>query len=370
MIFERIGAGIDKNCIPKDIEIQLNKRMSQTMAEIRSKTKDAVCFHCGKPVTSFCKSHNVPRFCLESIGNDGKVTGPNAILGLPGMGVSIGKESIGIGEAGTFQIICRDCDSKIFQEYENPDNYSNETPPIQKMLSEIAVKNYLKFISKRKLEIALAEEMLKQCPQQGIEYQLIRTEFEVRLKTSIIDLEAYTNEYRRAKKFVDKNSSNGFYIIYYKLLNYVAPIAVQAPIAVSIDFEGGIVNDVVNMNPLYRIANLHLCVLPLKNQTAIIMFIDEGEKRYRKFYKQFRKYNESEKLGVINYLIFLYCEDYFLAKGIQSAVDLDQIRNIANLTPMVWSTEPIMHTGAYAKEFALSKWDSIPNLLSERYKVR
>ena len=368
--FKRIGEEIDKISIPKELVIELNKLMSRTMSEVRAKTKDTVCFCCGRPVTSFCNSHNIPHFCLENIGVDGKVVGPNAILGLPGMGVSIGKEFLGTKEAGTFQIICRECDSKIFQEYEDPNNYHESIPPTQKMLAEIAMKNYLKFISKRKTEISLLEIALENCPKFGIEYYFFKAEIQARLETSKIDLGAYINEYRRAKRLTIKDNSNGFYIIYYKLLPYVTPVAVQAPLAVSIDIEGNVVNDIVNMNPKYKLADLHLCVFPLKKHTAIILFINEGENRYRKFYKQFRKLNGDEKLGVINYLIFLYCEDYFLAKELLSKIDLMQLKSIANLTPVVWDIKPITNTSAYAEEFTLSKWNCIPNLLAESYKIR
>lgn len=30
----------------------------------------------------------------------------------------------GVEEAGTFHLICNECDSKIFSDYENPDNYT------------------------------------------------------------------------------------------------------------------------------------------------------------------------------------------------------------------------------------------------------
>lgn len=369
MFFERLGYGIDKYSIPKNIEIFLNKKMSQTISEVKNSIKEETCFYCGKQVSSFCKSHNVPRFCLENIGIDGEVSGPNAILGLPQMGISIGKEHLGISEAGTFKLICRECDSQIFKEYENPNNYISINPPSQKMLAEIAMKNYLKFISKRKFEIALLEKMIEQCPKQGYEYRLLSIEFETRLKVSKLDLESYTNEYRRAKKLTIKNN-NDFYIIYYRLLNYVTPVAMQAPIVVSIDLEGGVVNDIFNMDPKYKPAELHLCVFPLKAQTAIIMFINDGEKRYKNFYKQFRKYNEDEKLGIINYLIFLYCEDFFFSKEIQSRIDLNQLKNVANLTPVIWDAKPVTQTKRIAEEFALSKWNTIPNLLSESYKLR
>ena len=153
MFFERLGYGIDKYSIPKNIEIFLNKKMSQTISEVKNSIKEETCFYCGKQVSSFCKSHNVPRFCLENIGIDGEVSGLNAILGLPQMGISIGKEHLGISEAGTFKLICRECDSQIFKEYENPNNYISINPPSQKMLAEIAMKNYLKFISKKNLKL-------------------------------------------------------------------------------------------------------------------------------------------------------------------------------------------------------------------------
>ena len=37
----------------------------------------------------------------------------NTILNIPLL-----KDDKGINEAGTFHLICRDCDSKIFQDYE------------------------------------------------------------------------------------------------------------------------------------------------------------------------------------------------------------------------------------------------------------
>lgn len=65
----------------------------------------------------------------------------------------------GIREAGTFQLICRECDSVIFQEYENEDNYKKE--PNGMMLAQIAMKNYLKAISKRLNELEIPNASIK-----------------------------------------------------------------------------------------------------------------------------------------------------------------------------------------------------------------
>ena len=53
MIFERIGEGIKKSDITKDIEIALNKRMSRIMSEVKSETKGDVCFFVGSLLLVF-----------------------------------------------------------------------------------------------------------------------------------------------------------------------------------------------------------------------------------------------------------------------------------------------------------------------------
>ena len=73
----------------------------------------------------------------------------NTLIDLPFMG-----DEKGINEAGTFQLICRDCDSKIFREYENPEAYRDI--PSSQMLAQIAMKNYLLMICVYLLIISLS----------------------------------------------------------------------------------------------------------------------------------------------------------------------------------------------------------------------
>lgn len=370
MIFDRLDKGYQKDAIDSDLEIELNKKMSKTMAEVRKEIKSGKCFCCSKTVGSYCNSHNVPRFCLKNIGSDGEVTSPNAILGLPRMGVSVGKETPGINESGTFSLICRKCDSSIFQEYENPVNYDADKQPTPQMLAQIAMKNYLKFIYKRKFEIALMEHARKQITPIGLPYALMAKECITRLQTYKLDLESYTKDFERAKKIAESGKISGYYMFYYRRLDYVVPLAIQAPIVVSIDFEGNIVNDVFNMNPNFHPSDLHLCIFPLKDATAILLFVDDGDKKYRKFRKQFQKLDEDSKLGLINYLVFLYTEDYFMAKEVREKIDLQELNEVANTTPVIWDTAPIRDTTILAEKFVLSNWQCIPNLLSPEYKLR
>lgn len=370
MIFDRLDKGYQRGQIDPELEIELNKKMSKTMTEIRKETKSGKCLYCGKEVNSFCNSHNIPRFCLKNIGNDGEVVGPNAILGLPKMGVSIGKENLGINESGTFSLICRECDSVVFKDYENPINYEYDKQPSQQMLAEIAMKNYLKFIYKRKIEIALAEHSLKQVPLNDVFAALMIKELTTRLQVSRLDIETYTKDFEKAKQAAELGKGPGYYMFYYRKLDYVTPIAIQAPIAVSIDMEGNIINDVFNMRQDFQPSDLHLCIFPLVSETAVILFVDNDDRKYRKLRKQFNKLDDESKLGLINYLIFLYTEDYFMAKEIHKKIDLHVLNEVVNTTPIVWDSSPIRDTKILGERFNLSNWASIPNLLSREYRIR
>ena len=127
--------------------IDVNKQMSRLIKQARDNAKGTTCLYCGKNVTSFCNSHTIPAFCLRNIDSDGMVLTVNSIIEFP----FYLKEDSGIGNAGTFHIICEGCDNTIFQEYENPDAYT--ATPSHRILAAIALKSNLKYIYKRKVEI-------------------------------------------------------------------------------------------------------------------------------------------------------------------------------------------------------------------------
>ena len=370
--FQNLDRNIDrdylKNINPSD-KIERNKALSKNIKEIRQLNKSGTCYYCGKPVTSYCKSHSIPRFCLENIEEKGMVTGINSIMGLPDMGVSIGKHTIGIGEAGTFSIICRECDQMLFREYENPANYLDEAIPTQKMMAQIAMKNYIKFIHKKEIEISMLERLMT----QGSDFEISNLSdlYEVITKLQVYktDLIAYQDSFEQAKRVLN-TGKKGYYLFYYKLLEYVVPIAFQAPIALSIDLGDGVINDVFNKDLNYKITDIHICVFPLLSKTAVMLFVEEGDKRYRKFRKQFKKLDEEAKLGVINYIVFLYGEDYYMAKNVRDMIDTKELRDVVNTIPILWNDSPSIETGILTEKYSLGKWNSIPNLLSEQYKLR
>lgn len=76
--------------------------------------------------------------------------------------------------------------------------------------------------------------------------------------------------------------------------------------------DDNLINNVYNISDEYRIAHLHVAILPLKGSSAIMLFCEQGEKRYRRFFRQFRKLDSEDQLAVINYMIFSYTENVFV----------------------------------------------------------
>lgn len=190
-----------------------------------------------------------------------------------------------------------------------------------------------------------------------------------------LDLSDYLTAINKAKKLVTKEDNDGYYLFSYMLLNYVTPIAFQGLITLYVDFDGNIVNDIYNMDQAYHTKELNVCVLPLETKTAVLLFIDNNEARYRSFYKKFRKLSNEEKLSVINYMILLYTEDYFITEEMkQRMISDDKVAEIIGQTSIgSISVEDILTTdiiGKMKEIYRLDKHKSIPNYLSEEFKVR
>lgn len=187
-----------------------------------------------------------------------------------------------------------------------------------------------------------------------------------------LDHDEFKKGFEKAKRLSKKNWYGEYNLFYYEKLNYVVPIAFQSTIALVTDFDGHIINDVYCKNPKYKIQDFHVCVFPFKDSSIVMMFVDSQYMRYRNFYKKFRSLAHEEKLSIVNYIIFLYSEDIFLSKQIpcdilknQNLINVSKQSSIALVIDLY--TNPIDK----AKEiYDLNNHNSIPNLLSEKYKLR
>lgn len=338
-------------------KITYNKRMSKIQAKARQEAKLNYCYYCKKEVSSFCNSHSVPQFCLRRIAADGKLYYENTLLDLPSM-----HSEQGVNEAGTFQLICRDCDSKIFRQYEDPTAY--QAKPTGQMLAQIAMKDYLQMIYKRRHEEKLFRLM-------GTELDAPANYVDHICKIISLDLLEYNASFSRAQIGSLGKHDDWYYLCYYKKLNYTVPIAFQGGVVMVCDFEDEVINDIYNMNPDYHTKEIHIAVFPLEQESIIMLFIDARDRRYRKFYKQLNKLPLAEQLSTINYIIFSYSENVYISKNIdKNVLTNEQFIATCQKSSIATAKHPFGNAlNAAVAEFSLSKRNEIPNLLSEKFRL-
>lgn len=336
--------------------IELRKIFSSIKHDAETNIKTDFCYLCNKKTTSFCNSHTIPQFCLRSISSNGMV---NNIFYF--FNNKISKDKNGVKNAGTFHLICNDCDNMFFKDYETPENYLSEKFS-NKILAQIATKNYLQLINKRLLEIESYKFI-----QTGNSF--LSKEISNKQIINHIDLAEFKNLLNKSIK-ASKKDDNNYYIIFAKKLDYVAPIAYQGAVNLWLDFNGEVINDIYNINPKYKMQLLHICVFPMKSSTFILLYIENGSTRYRKFYKYLRKLNDIQKLNVISYIILLYSEDYFFNEDLLKSVDINEIKKIAHSTPEYFSDEKFYDIKPIKNDFNLTKWNNCPNILSKEFAIK
>ena len=350
----RIGDSISEDL--GDRKIPLNKYTSRLLSKARENAKRETCYLCNKPCTSFCNSHSIPKFTLQNISEKGKVI---ATLqhDIPTLG-----EDTGVNKAGTFQLICRECDSKVFADYETPGAYAQT--PTDKMLAQIALKDYLRMLSRRFVE----KELYQLLGQRNPNYQNFTDEKQF---IGDYDLTDFQRGYNHAKKAIEKNNGSYYYLHYYTVLDYVVPFAAQSSIIMISDFEDGVINDIYNFSSDYRQESIHIAVFPLETSSAVMVFAEQGQKRYRKFFKQFRKLSPDDQLSAINYILFAYTENIYLSARIAKQVQqnpqfMDVCRMVTDVRSPVMFDDPLPTA---IRTFSLSKRDTIPNLLAKEYSL-
>lgn len=271
---------------------------------VRQVAKGSNCLVCGKEVSSFCNSHTIPAFMLKYISINGEVKSHGDLVFSP-----LDKGYKGVKQAGTFRIICRECDSIMFQNYECENNYSNINM-IKTLLSEIALKTTLRVTFKRIHEM-------------GIFY-------------------------------MTETSSQ-----YASFINQILRGKVLDLIELKKDFD---------FNKDNRLEPFYICVFPLENESHIIIFTKKTVKKYNQLFYTLKKMKLSEQLKIINYLIFDNLEDYF----IRPDIDISTLKELASKVPIIAGPSPINHTDSIKlnnKDYFSSKnWESLLNLLEEQNK--
>ena len=341
---------------PNTNEIEMRKKLNKLLSDSRKLSKPTKCILCGNPQTSFCNSHSVPQMSLKTISQNGKLLQSTGLVGIELVDIEKG-----VNNSGTFNYICNSCDRDFFRDYETYENLMNR--PSDKILGEIAVKNILLQISKRTMEQEL--------------YTLLQNEYspfeqlDVLKDIQKMDISEYSSELEFHKNIVDNDIKNGYRILYWNLLPYTVPIAIQSAMTLDLDLENNEVNNIYKLDPSVRMQYLHLCVFPLKEQSYVLLFYHKRDKNYNRLRHQFNCLSQEKKLSYINYLIFTQTENYFMSLSLSGEVKTNKLLQKAsqelNHLPSLGFLGYDNHLGL---DYTPVKIDDLPNFLSPEWALK
>lgn len=346
--------------VPKNDLIQFRKKSSEYWNVANKEAKPSCCLICNEPISGICNSHTIPQYCLKEIAKEGRLYMAAVLLD-----TNLIQYEVGVNEAATFKQICKKCDSEFFKLYETPETLLNRPSP--RVLGQIATKNLLREMSKGRREIELKKAL-------GV---LSTPDLDAMTSVRAIDMEEDEKAFKKAVRVASIDScSSAYHIIYHVVLPYVAPIAFHHMISLISDFDGNLINNEYIMNPGYRIEPIHVCILPSKGKTVVLVFRDERAKRYRSFEQQLRKLDKESQLLAILKIAFAYSEDVIISKWIPEGVLQDEaLKQLARMNrgyihseiaPGVFDRSVLRRA---THDFAVNNLPDPPNLLLSSYSI-
>lgn len=339
--------------------IAARKQFSRLMNNSKQQAKKSECLWCGEKITRFCNSHSLPQCILRNIDTDGKIDYFNSMINVP-----LINSDKGINEAGTFKLLCRECDGKIFQDYENIDALSEK--PSETILEEIALKNVLMMLNKRYIEIQLFNNLQKEF---GMPYP-----YDKKQKANSLDERDFWWDFVRIREMIkSEQKKSEFKLFYWRKLDYIIPIGFQGLVTLYGDLEGNMVTDIYNTSEDLIVKHMHICLFPLEKNSVVFAFYHEDDIEYNLFATQFDKLDDDEKLTVISYIVYEYCEDMFFAKKFPHRTwMLNKLKETFIDSSEIWAFSK--EHAEYQKNSKLNQLKNrdkkFPCILSPRYAVK
>ncbi len=347
-----------ENTLTKEENINFHKALSMGESFAKKNVKPHNCLICNSSKNPFCNSRSVPARCLRAIAINGEVKAFNGLVKIPAVDVDKG-----VNEAGTFRLICRKCDDEVFKDYETFEKYTDKTPS-DKILHEIALKNYLKYYHKKAIEEIVFPKMMEilKLPNMNL--------LEPILNSGNRDKKDAFKLLCETKKILNSNTNGYYRIIEYKKLPYTCPFAFQGTISLITGFNGENINDVFNTDKKYDLQDMHVCIFPEKEYTYILVFIKKHFDRYSKFIKHYTSLKLEERLQVILFIILKYSEDYFYSSFIQD-IDSNPIVHEAITSTSIlicdYEDGDKDKINKSIKEYDLNKYKKLPNILAKEF---
>lgn len=347
--------------LPQDLRIEMNKKIGKYRHYGELKAKPDACVLCGADDRSFCNSHTIPQFCLREIAVDGKLRTLNAAIE-----IDLLRKVEGINNAGTFKMICRECDNNFFSVYENPDNFNAHSALGNDLLGKIAVKTVLLEQYKARMQVALLSAAYEEL---GMGVQMSNS-LDVRSQDQVDFKRQLESSLQCAQ-----NKGDGYRVLLDIGLKYTTPLAFQGQISLAADFEGNVVNDVLNFADEYHIEPIYVCIFPFRQSSRVLVFCrNAAYARYAKVHRRFRTLSQGDALQAILKMIIAYSEEVYFSPLLPESIFADNaFAGLSRLSNMRLGPEEEISTRQRKRlcaEYALDFMPSLPKLLHRDFSMQ
>lgn len=274
------------------------RRSNFSKTQPREKSEN--CFLCQRPlneVGGVINSHTIKAEILSNLCSDkGHLISPAFFepkLQYSNVDHKGGKIRPGINEAGTFSLVCGDCDSDFFSGYEG--KVSKQDEFTQSDLAEIVIKNSLFDIGefKRRKALSLTEDHTVLKDSFSIDFSILLEQQAIR--------EIYRTHGVEDQKQVDRNIERALACIFEEIdtyekifdftLDHTVPLAIQTSAVLS-HFPNG--RSFQNIKArVGHVSEFFLCAFPGSNgKTRMLCFYDKSDDRLNAAREDFKLYDE------------------------------------------------------------------------------
>lgn len=256
------------------------------------------CLICNKPMNSSCKSHVVPQFILKEISHNGMVS----------YGYIFDKRNVqgcekttGVKNAHVFRLLCRECDRRLFSDYEKPESILDfDSLSLEKqtrILRQMALKAHLSHIQMKYNRL-----IMKDISTGG---KVSELEKQGKFTPERIDLNDHIES-------VFNIRSSSYSVLYNRLLNYNVNFATQTLIYYVFDIKGKKTFDIYDLKNNEKISPFYLMVLPVEGKTRIIFYINSVNEKAAALIEQFNALTEEEKLKFLFVSQIIFDQDFYV----------------------------------------------------------
>lgn len=312
--------------------------VSSLMGEIDKLKQEALggkCYLCGENCSSYANSHSITQAVLNNICKGGNYYNYYSLL--PDT-IDFMNRMTGRNNAGTFRLLCPRYENDNFKKYEDEKNLLSVCNIDDSILREIALKNYLFQVSKCNNNLSTLSILAKRLEDlpSSLYKPILEQEIAFGVKMNLYQLDIY----EKCRIYDQKYKECELYdLIYGDVLNKNTEFVIQTAFLV----EKGLSGQQIGKTPF------HICVLPLKNNKTSVLFFsynsnacknDSSEMQFR---GEFNSLSETEKMKLMNYVIFATCEDYFMSENVMKkfkSVDLIQQRLSLDLSKYTMTRIP------------------------------